>query len=259
MTGAHREPTSDLRPLPRRYDRVLVVTAHPDDAEYAFGGTLARLVECGSDVVYSVCTDGTLGGEDPSVSATDLADRRRAEQRRAAARLGVGTVTFLGLDDGALVADLGLRMTLSRVIRSVRPDLLLTHQPLRSLVFPIGASHPDHLAVGEAAMCAAFPDSGNPRAFPELLEEGLAPHAVSEIWVPGLEHTSFHVGLERWHAEAKAEAILCHQSQFERSPSPAEDIHWVWDRMALYGPAAEAEWAEGFVRIVCGTAAGPVD
>ena len=259
MSDTTRFRLSGLRPLPRSYDSVLVVSAHPDDADFAFGGTIARLVESGSEVVYLVCTDGTLGGEDPRVAAADLAARRREEQRQAAARLGVGRVMFLGLEDGTVVANLALRKELSRVIRTVRPDLLLTHQPLRSLVFPIGASHPDHLAVGEAAMCAAFPDAGNPRAFPDLLHDGLAPHAVSEIWVLGLEHTAFHVALARGHAEAKAEAILRHESQFETSTSPADDIRWVWDRMAMYGPAVDADFAEGFVRVVCGTAAGPAD
>lgn len=259
MRDVDDEPTCALPPLPRSYERVLVISAHPDDAEFAFGGTVARLVESGSEVTYVVCTDGTLGGEDPDIDAADLGARRRAEQRAAAERLGVHEITFLGLDDGTLESGPGLRRLLSRAIRTARPDLLLTHQPLRSLVFPIGASHPDHLAVGEAALCAAYPDAGNPRAFPELLGEGLAAHSVSEIWVPGLEHTSFYVALERRHVDAKHEAILRHESQFERSPSPVEEIRWVTDRLAMYGPLADADWAEGFVRVACGTSAGPTD
>lgn len=257
MTGAGDDGDRPLPPLPRTYERVLAICAHPDDAEFMFGGTVARLIESGSDVAYLVCTDGMLGGEDPEVDAAELGARRRAEQRAAADRLGVGVITFLGLADGTLVAGPRLRKLLSRVIRTARPDLLLTHQPVRSLVFPIGASHPDHLAVGEAALCAAFPDAGNPRAFPELLAEGLAPHAVAEVWVPGFEHTSFHVALDRRHVTAKQEAILRHASQFERSPSPEDAISWVGERMAGYGPAAGSDWGEGFVRVVCGTSAGP--
>lgn len=246
-----------LRPLPRAYPRVLVISAHPDDAEFAFGGSVARLVEAGSEVTYVVCTDGTLGGEDPAVEAADLAARRRAEQRDAADRLGVGAITFLGLEDGTLEAGLPLRRLLSRAIRTTRPDLVLTHQPVRSLVFPMGASHPDHLAVGEAALCAVFPDAGNPRAFPELLAEGLAPHSTPEVWVPGFEHTSFYVALDDRHVTAKRQAILRHTSQFERSPSPEDAIGWVGERLAAYGPAAGADWGEGFVRVVNGTSAGP--
>lgn len=263
MTEAACEAVTDgadarrLPPLPRAYARVLVVSAHPDDAEFMCGGTVARLVEAGSEVSYVVCTDGTLGGEDPGVDAADLGARRRAEQRDAADRLGVGAITFLGLEDGTLEARLPLRRLLSRAIRTARPDLLLTHQPLRSLVFPLGASHPDHLAVGEAALCAAFPDAGNPRAFPELLADGLAPHTVAEIWVPGFEHTSFHVALDDRHATAKHEAILRHTSQFEHSPSPDDAIAWVRERMVGYGPAAGAGFGEGFVRMVVGTSAGP--
>ncbi|MFC4033328.1 PIG-L deacetylase family protein [Streptomyces polygonati] len=253
------ESWDELPPLPRDFRRVLVISAHPDDAEFAFGGSVARLVEGGSEVRYLVCTDGSLGGEDPGVDPADLGERRAAEQRAAAAHLGVASVAFLGLTDGAVENGLGLRRALSRAIRRHRPDLVLTHQPLRSLVFPIGASHPDHLAVGEAAMCAVFPDAGNPRAFPELLDEGLAPHKVSEIWVPGHEHTNFYVALAQRHAEAKLEAILLHESQFERSPSPAKEIGWVADRMSKYGRHADAGWAEGFVRVICATSAGPAD
>jgi LmbE family N-acetylglucosaminyl deacetylase len=248
-----------LPPLPHDVARALVVIAHPDDAEFAFGGTVARLVEQGTEVHYVVCTDGSLGSEDPAVPAADLGRRRACEQRTAAARLGVTSVGFLGFEDGTLEAGTDLRRELSRAIRRHRPQLLLTHQPVRSLVFPIGASHPDHLAVGEAAMCAAYPDAGNPRAFMELLDEGLEPHKVTEIWVPGHEHANFFVALDQRHAEAKMEAILLHTSQFERSASPAEDIQWVADRMSGYGKHADADWAEGFVRVVCATSAGPAD
>lgn len=239
-----------LPALPRPFARVLVVAAHPDDAEFAFGGTVARLVEAGSRVDYVVVTDGSLGGEDPSVPAAAIAERREREQRRAASQLGVNSLTFLGWPDGAVNADLDLRRALSREIRRHRPDLLLTHQPLRSLQFPIGASHPDHLAVGEGAMSAAYPDAGNPRTFPELLAEGLAPHSVAEIWVPGHEHANFFVALDVGHAERKIEALLCHESQFETVNAPRESLAWVLGRMEMYGPLVGCRYAEGFSRTV---------
>lgn len=242
----------ELPMLPRSFDHVLVVAAHPDDAEFTFGGTVARLTAAGTQVAYVVVTDGSLGGEDPSVPAELVAARRQREQRNAAAVLGVASVTFLGWPDGAVNANFELRLAISREIRRHRPDLLLTHQPLRSLKFPIGASHPDHLAVGAGAMSAAYPDAGNPRAFPELLAEGFAPHSVAEIWVPGYEHADFFVALDHHHAERKMKALLCHESQFDSAESsPRESLGWVLERMEMYGPRVGCAYAEGFARVVC--------
>ncbi len=248
-----RPELPELPELPRAYARVLVVTAHPDDAEFAFGATIARLTGLGSDVRYLICSDGSLGGADPDVSAADLAARRESEQRDAAAVLGVQQVQFLGLPDGELEPSRALRLAIAREIRRQRPDLVLTHQPLRSLVFPIGASHPDHLAVGEATLRAVYPDAGNPRALPELLAQGLAAHNVAEVWVPGHEHANLFVALNRDQADRKVEAILRHVSQFETSTSPRDDVDWVVQRLRGYGPSAGATWAEAFCRIVCGT------
>jgi LmbE family N-acetylglucosaminyl deacetylase len=244
-----------LLPLPAAYDRVLVVTAHPDDAEYSFGASVSRLVAEGSEVRYVVCTDGAQGGEDPEEAATDLTTTRYTEQRAAAAHLGVRGVEFLGFPDGSLTPDLRLRRAIVKELRRVRPQLVLTHQPLRSLVFPIGASHPDHLAVGEATLAAVYPDARNPRAFPELLRQGLAPHRVAEVWVPGHEHTDFYVDVGA-HSEAKAQAILLHESQFRASADPRADIAWAIDRMRGFGERAGCAFAEGFTRIVADAHAG---
>lgn len=258
MTHPRPATSSPLRALPRPFHRVLVIAAHPDDAEFAFGGTVARLAADGTDVRYVVCTDGSLGSDDPEISGSDLGARRAAEQRAAADLLGVSDVVFLGLPDGTLQPTAPLRKALCRQVRIHKPDLVLTHQPLRSLQFPIGASHPDHLAVGEAAVCAVYPDARNPRAFPELLEqEALDAHSVAEVWVPGHEQANFFVALSQDHADLKLAAILCHESQFERSRSPVDDISWVAERMRHYGPQADSVWAEGFCRIPCGTYAAP--
>ncbi|MER5770846.1 PIG-L deacetylase family protein [Streptomyces sp. NPDC001985] len=246
-----------LLPLPAFHERVLVITAHPDDAEFGFGGTVGRLSAEGSRVHYAICTDGSQGGEDPEEPAEELTATRYREQRAAAALLDVHEVTFLGFPDGTLTPDLTLRRALVETIRRVRPQLVLTHQPLRSLEFPMGASHPDHLAVGEAALSAVYPDARNPRAFPELLAAGLAPHRVAEVWVPGHEHTDFFVDVGP-HAERKAEAILCHASQFRDSADPRADIAWVFQRMRAFGERAGCAHAEGFKRIVADATAAAV-
>ncbi|MGL5857550.1 MAG: PIG-L deacetylase family protein [Angustibacter sp.] len=245
-------------PLPRRFGRALVIAAHPDDAEFSFGATVARLVDEGVLVSYLIVTDGSQGGEDPTEPAEQLVATRYAEQRAAAAVLGVAELEFLGLPDGLLIDSPQLRLALTRQIRRSRPDLVLTHQPLRSLQFPIGASHPDHLAVGEAALSAVYPDARNPRAFPELLAEGLPPHRVAEVWVPGHEHTDLLVDVCAT-ASRKVSAILTHRSQFRSSADPRADVQWVVDRMRGNGALIGREYAEAYKRIVTDahTAVGP--
>lgn len=158
------------------------MTAHPDDVDFGAGGSVATWVKAGIDVAYCVATDGDAGGSDRSVSRSDMARIRRQEQRAAGAELGVTNITFLGYPDGRLAPTLELRRDLCRAVRTFRPDRLVCQSPERNWE-RIGASHPDHLAAGEAAACVAYPDARNPFAHPELLEEGLEPHAVKEMWL----------------------------------------------------------------------------
>jgi LmbE family N-acetylglucosaminyl deacetylase len=162
--------------------RVLFVTAHPDDVDFGAAGTVATWVKAGFEVGYCIVTDGDAGGIDRSVSRKAMAQLRREEQRAAAAELGVTDVTFLGYPDGKLAATIELRRDVSRIVRQIRPDRLVCQSPERNWE-RIGASHPDHMAAGEAAICAAYPDARNPFAHPELLEEGLEPHSVAEVWL----------------------------------------------------------------------------
>ncbi|HVF19059.1 MAG TPA: PIG-L deacetylase family protein [Mycobacteriales bacterium] len=163
--------------------RVLVVTAHPDDVDFGAAGTVATLTKAGVEVTYCIVTNGDAGGFDPVVPRSEIAGIRQAEQRAAAAEVGVTDVRFLGYPDGRLYVTHELRRDISRVIREVRPQRLLTQSPARSYT-RIYASHPDHLATGEAALCAVYPDARNPYAHPELLaDEGLEEWAVPEVWL----------------------------------------------------------------------------
>jgi len=165
--------------------RVLVIAAHPDDVDFGAAGTVGQWVDVGHDVAYCLVTRGEAGGFDNTPRA-DMPALREAEQRAAAAALGVTEVDFLdGYADGAVYVTHELRRDLTRVIRRFRPDRVLTQSPIRRWD-RIGAAHPDHLAVGEATMCAIYPDSRNPFAHPELLEaEGLEAWTVREVWFSG--------------------------------------------------------------------------
>ncbi|MEU2970664.1 PIG-L deacetylase family protein [Nocardiopsis alba] len=191
-------------------ERALVVMAHPDDADFSCAGTVALWTDAGTEVVYLMVTDGEAGGDELTLDSAEIGAMRREEQRRAAAEVGVKDVRFLGYPDGRVEATLDLRRDISRVIRQVRPQRVIIPSPERDWD-SVAASHPDHMATGEAAMNAVFPDSRNPHAHRELLaDEGLPPWTVPEVWViggPG-HHTDITEVFER-----KVAALAAHESQ----------------------------------------------
>jgi LmbE family N-acetylglucosaminyl deacetylase len=165
-------------------ERVLVVVAHPDDAEFWLGGTVADWADRGIEVSYCVLTDGEGGGFDPSVAREEIPGIRRAEQRRAAEVLGVGHVRFLGVpEEGLRGVRSELHEELVREIRRVRPERVVTWSPEWNWQ-RFRSCHPDHLATGAAALEAIYPDASNRFALPHLRErEGLEPWTVREVWL----------------------------------------------------------------------------
>lgn len=164
--------------------RVLVVTAHPDDVDFGAAGTVAGWTGSGIEVAYCIATSGDAGGYDDT-PRSEMGPLREREQRAAAAELGVRQVEFLGYPDGRLTPSLDLRRDISRAIRRFRPDRVLTQSP-QIWWRRLGASHPDHRAVGEATVAAVYPDARNPFAHPELLaDEGLDAWTVRELWLIG--------------------------------------------------------------------------
>src|SRR5512132_1498292 len=159
-----------------------MVFAHPDDVDFGAAGTVAGWTDAGIDVTYCVVTDGDAGGFDPAVPRDEIAGIRRREQTAAAKEVGVHDLVFLGYHDGVLEATLELRRDIARVIRQVRPQRVVAPSPERNYQ-RVFASHPDHLAAGEAALCAVYPDARNPFTFTELAAEGLEAWSVGEVWM----------------------------------------------------------------------------
>jgi LmbE family N-acetylglucosaminyl deacetylase len=200
---------------PSEIERVLVVMAHPDDVDFAAAGTVAALTDVGVEAHYCLVTNGDAGGSDRSISRAEMAAIRQREQTNAAAKVGVSNLVFLGHGDGRVEASLQLRADISRVIREVRPTVVICQSPERNLD-RIYASHPDHLAAAEATFAAVYPDARNPFAFPELLDAGLEPWAASEIWVAGSPMSSALSPIDiTAQVERKIEALLCHESQHQ--------------------------------------------
>ena len=167
-------------------ERVLVVAAHPDDVDFGAAGTVATWTAAGVAVSYCLCTDGDAGGFDPAVPRGEVPRVRRAEQRAAAAEVGVSDVVFLGHPDGDLEVTRALRRDLAREIRRVRPQVVVAQAAERTYRSVYG-DHPDHVAAGEATLRAVYPDARNPFAHPELLAGGLEAWTVPEVWVMAFE------------------------------------------------------------------------
>jgi LmbE family N-acetylglucosaminyl deacetylase len=192
--------------------RILVISAHPDDVDFSSAGTVAGWTEAGIDVIYCLVTDGDAGGSDPSVSRSDMATLRRYEQSEAAGRVGVTDLRFLGYPDGRVEPTLELRRDLARVIRQIRPERVVCPSPERNYSRP-GISHPDHRAVGSAALDAVYPDARNPFAFPELLaDEGLEAWIVPEVWIIGAGAATHYVDITKTFPRKMA-ALSAHVSQ----------------------------------------------
>lgn len=231
-----------------KFSRVMMVSAHPDDPEFGAGGAVARLAESGAEVTYVIVTDGRQGGEDPTQKDADLIAIRKKEQQAAAKVLGVKRVEFLGYKDGHLAPDLKLRRDIVRQIRKYKPDMVITHIPGRVLDAPMGGSHPDHLAVGEATMAAVYPDSRNPRAFRALLKEGLEPHVVKEVWIPFWTQGDFFVDITRT-IDRKVEALKKHRSQIAKPGREWDFEKFMRKRSHDIGKKAGHQYAESFKRI----------
>ncbi|MGH8868389.1 MAG: PIG-L deacetylase family protein [Actinomycetes bacterium] len=224
-------------------ERVLVVTAHPDDLDFGAAGTIATWTDAGLAVSYCVITDGDAGGFDPDVPRVDIPGIRRAEQQDAAKCVGVSDVRFLGYPDGRLEVSLGLRRDISRVIRQVRPHRVVTQSPERNWE-RIHASHPDHLAAGEAVLCAVYPDARNPFAHPELADEGLEAWTVPQTWIMSGRPDRFVDVTDV--LDRKLAALRAHVSQTAHMDDLDGLIRGWLERNARAGGLPEGRLAEAF-------------
>ena len=233
-----------LQRPPSPVERILVVAAHPDDIDFGASGSVASWTAEGIEVAYCILTDGDAGGSDPTVSRADMGRLRREEQTAAAACVGVTDLSFLGHPDGRLESTIEVRRDIARVIRRVRPQRVLASSPERNWQ-RIFASHPDHLAAGVAAIAAVYPDSRNPFAHPELLEEGLEPHTVEEVWMMAFPTPDTWVDVTE-QFDRKVAALQCHRSQVGGWEDLAEAMRQWGSAIAQQGDLPEGRLAEAF-------------
>jgi LmbE family N-acetylglucosaminyl deacetylase len=219
----------------------LAIVAHPDDVEFNFGGTVARWIDDGWQVVYVIVTRGDKGSSDPTMTSEQLANVRTEEQRTAAAYLGVASVEFLGYEDGALEPSLAVRRDIARQIRRHRPERLIVTDPAE-LYSERYIQHPDHIAAAQAALAATYP-ARDRMTMPELLAEGLDPHAVSEVYIQTSRDPDLFVDITPV-IERKKQALRLHASQIDEGFLAVMES--IARGTAALAPEPRPEFAEGF-------------
>jgi LmbE family N-acetylglucosaminyl deacetylase len=228
----------------------LAVYAHPDDPEISAGGTLARWAEDGTEVWVLVTTRGDKGTQDPAVDTAALAELRVEETAKAAALLGFAGTRHLAHPDGALVDDQELRGSIVRVIREVRPEVVLCPDPTAVFFGDGYYNHRDHRITGWATLDAVAPAASNPHYFPEHLADGLAVHHVRAVYLSGTLEPNTWIDISTT-LERKIDALFCHASQL-----PDEAGEWFRDflrgRAEEAGAPANVRYAEPFRKLTLG-------
>ncbi|WP_247042510.1 PIG-L deacetylase family protein [Arthrobacter rhizosphaerae] len=228
-----------------RVERVLCFGAHPDDIDFGAAGTVAAWTATGVEVSYCIMTDGDAGGFDPSQREAIVA-LRAEEQRRAAALVGVSKIHYLHERDGFLEPSHDVMRGVVKVIREVRPDVVLSMHPERNWN-RIQKSHPDHLAVGEAVTRAVYPALENPFAYPELAEAGLEAYKLPWLWLfAGPEERENHFVDITDHVEDKLAAIHVHTSQHPDVQAMDRTVRGMMLQNGQRGGMKEGRSAEAF-------------
>ena len=203
-------------------NKIMVVVAHPDDAEFMCSGSIAKWTREGREAVYVLVTSGDKGSPDPSVVPAELAVQREQEQRNVCAILGVAAVEFLRYEDGTVQNTMDLRKDISRMIRKHRPSAVITEDPTVRWSGNY-VNHPDHRATGDATLDAVFPSARDYHMFPDLvLNEGLQPHITPHLYL-GTFGGPADVCVDITETmDTKLQALKAHKSQVPQD-SPAFD------------------------------------
>jgi LmbE family N-acetylglucosaminyl deacetylase len=228
--------------MTKKRAHVIVVTPHPDDAEYGVAGTVARWAKEGKQIVYVVCTNGDKGTADATMKPEELAQIREKEQVAAANVLGVREVIFLRYPDQSLEDTPVFRKELVRLIRTYKPEIVVTADPYRRYIW-----HRDHRITGQVTLDAIFPYARDPLSYSDLMKEGLHPHKVSETLFWASEDVNYRTDItDTFHL--KLAALRCHESQVGHIP-PQELEERLRERHREMAEGEEFQLAEAFHRV----------
>jgi LmbE family N-acetylglucosaminyl deacetylase len=212
----------------------MVIMAHPDDPEFFSGGLIAQWCAAGAELIYLILTNGNKGSDDPTMTPEKLVAVRREEQQAAANILGVKQVIFFDEPDGELQSTLNLRQRVVAEIRRFKPDTIITLDPTRYFYQGMSINHADHRAAGEVAIDAVFPAARNRMYHPELLDDGLEPHAVKEVYLAGTVQPNRWVDITDV-LETKLKAIRCHTSQISNMEAVTKRVTERGQALDMYG------------------------
>ena len=229
--------------------RVLAVYAHPDDPEISAGGTLARWVDGGAEVHVVVTTRGDKGTSDPDADTEALVRLREAETAAAARVLGLASVQHFDYEDGELADDRPLRLDLVRVVRALKPDVVLCPDPTAVFFADGYINHRNHRVTGWATIDAVSPAAGNPHYFPELRAEGLEVHQPTAVYLSGTFEPNVTIDITTT-LDRKIEALFCHVSQLEETGDWFREF--LRESAEAAGRGEGVTYAEVFRRIVIG-------
>lgn len=221
---------------------IVVISPHPDDSEFGAAGSVARWVKEGKKVAYIICTGGEKGTSDPAVKPEKLSKTRMKEQKAAAKLLGVEEVIFLGYEDQTLEDTPEFRKEIVRWIRAFKPDTLITADPYRRYIW-----HRDHRITGQVVLDAAFPYARDHLSYPDLIEEGLEPHKVKEIFLWASEEPNYYSDISETF-ETKLAALRCHESQVGGHHFPSIK-QWLRQRAEDAAQDQDFDLAEAFHRV----------
>jgi LmbE family N-acetylglucosaminyl deacetylase len=244
MTTEPATAASEEQPKPKR---ALVMVAHPDDAEFMCGGTVAKLCAEGWEVWYCLATSGDKGTKDPEMTRERLAGIREEEQRDACRILGVQDVIFLRYPDGFVENTHAFRGEIVRLLRQLKPDTVITWDGFRK-----GFNHNDHRTVGIVTYDAVFPASRDPLYYPEHIDEGLNWHRVGELLLAGTDEPDYFVDISD-HFDTKIEALLAHTSQVARDQPRDEWVQMMRRRVREGAETTGIAYAEAFRRVTLRT------
>jgi len=245
MTSPPADPNALGLDVP---ERALAIGAHPDDAEFGAGATIARWADAGTEVTVVIVTDGSKGSWDAAVDPTELAAQRREEQHDAAKRLGIARVVFLDEPDGELEYTMDLRAKLCLQVRMQRPDVVLAHDPWQRYQL-----HPDHRVSGLVALDGVVA-ARDPLFYPD---QGVPHHRPRAVLLWSSDDPDHVEPASTATIDRKVAALLCHSSQAattmgnadrserERRAFAARISSWAEDAGARFG----IELAEPFKRL----------
>jgi LmbE family N-acetylglucosaminyl deacetylase len=230
---------------PLRPKVVLGIAAHPDDLDVGSGGTLAHFASLGAEIHYLILTDGGKGSNDLSITSTQLVEIRHAEQKAALEIIGGKSITFLDYPDGELKVTMELKKQIVKVIRKIKPDVVITMDPTVIYSASNGIiNHPDHRSAGQATLDAVFPLARDRLSFPDLYNNGYQPHKTATVLLVNFNENNFAVDITHTF-ETKLRALKAHASQFD----DLDESSWMHEMAQEQGKNAGYELAESFVRI----------